>query len=117
MQRRRVREWDEVGWRGSVPSTHPHPLTPCIPFILHPPKAPEERGRGDKDREGREDLDLHKPWCLLVVGGRQLLTPNLHVIDWGLGAQCKCICIYIYEPDTFSVYLASLLYMQYKIPS
>ena len=27
------------------------------------------------------------------------------------------IYIYIYEPDTFRVYLASLIYIQYKIPS
>ena len=28
-----------------------------------------------------------------------------------------CIYIYIYEPEAFRVYLASLVYIQYKIPS
>ena len=38
-------------------------------------------------------------------------------MGWGEGAGTAGSYIYIYEPDTFRVYLASLIYIQYKLPS
>ena len=33
------------------------------------------------------------------------------------GPTNLCVCVRKYEPDTFRVYLASLIYIQYKLPS